>query len=77
MLNRNFILILISNIILGAPMPMLIILGGLAGGYLSPLPIAATLPPSVQMIAGILVAAPMSLYMGRVGHKRAFYSVLL
>ncbi len=72
MLNRNFILILISNIILGAPMPMLIILGGLAGGYLSPLPIAATLPPSVQMIAGILVAAPMSLYMGRAGRKKGF-----
>ncbi len=72
MLNRNFVLILISNIILGAPMPMLIILGGLAGGYLSPIPTAATLPPSVQMIAGILVAAPMSLYMGRVGRKKGF-----
>ncbi|MGO1120814.1 MFS transporter [Rhodovibrionaceae bacterium A322] len=72
LLTRNFALILLSNIILGAPMPMLIILGGLAGAYLSPLAVAATLPPSVQMLAGVLIAAPLSLLMGRIGRKKGF-----
>lgn len=77
MFTRNFILILLSNIILSASMPMLIILGGLAGAYLSPTPIAATLPPSVQMLAGVFVAAPISLIMGRKGRKFGFLCAAL
>jgi len=72
MFTRNFTLVLLSNIILGAPMPMLIILGGLAGAYLSPVSYAATLPPSIQMLAGVIVAAPISLLMGRRGRKVGF-----
>ncbi|MEM7193931.1 MAG: MFS transporter [Pseudomonadota bacterium] len=69
---RNFWLILLANIVLGAPMPMLILLGGLAGAHLSPTPFAATVPPTVQMLAGILVATPISLFMGRYGRKIGF-----
>lgn len=72
MFTRNFTLVLVSNIILGAPMPMLIILGGLAGAYLSPVSYAATLPPTIQMLAGVIVAAPISLLMGRWGRKIGF-----
>lgn len=53
-------------------MPMLIILGGLAGLSLAPTPALATFPPSVQMLAGLLAAAPFSLFMGRYGRTTGF-----
>lgn len=72
MLNRNFTLILLGNVILGSAMPMLIILGGLAGAWLAPQGWLATAPPSAQMIAGIAVASPISLFMGRFGRRAGF-----
>ncbi len=72
MFTRNFTLILLANIILGSAMPILIITGGLAGAQLAPSPFLATLPPSIQMLSGILVAAPISLFMGRFGRKAGF-----
>ncbi|MEL7100669.1 MAG: MFS transporter [Pseudomonadota bacterium] len=72
MLTRNFLLILAGNVILGAALPMLIILGVLAGGWLAPATWLATAPPSVSMIAGIAVAAPLSLFMGRYGRRAGF-----
>lgn len=72
LLNRNFLLVLASNAVLGAPMPMLIILGGLAGILLAPLDALATVPVSVQMLAGLVAAAPMSMFMGRFGRKLGF-----
>ena len=68
----NFSLILFGNAILGTPMPMLIILGGLAGAMLSPASELAILPVSVQMLAGMLTAAPMSVFMGKYGRKLGF-----
>ena len=70
--TRNFKLILITNVILSTAMPMLVLLGALAGAALSPVAYAATIPPSVQILAAVLAAAPMSLYMGRVGRKKGF-----
>ena len=75
MFTRNFLLILITHIILGSAMPMLILLGALAGAALSPVAYAATLPPSVQMLAAVLAAAPMSLYIGRAGRRKGFLLV--
>lgn len=72
MLNRNFVLIVVSSIVLGAPMPMLILLGALAGQSLAPVAALATVPASVQMLAGIVVAIPISMYMGRAGRRRGF-----
>lgn len=68
----NLILILVGNAILGAPMPMLIILGGLAGILLAPAETFATLPASIQVLSGLFAAAPMSLLMGRLGRKFGF-----
>jgi len=70
--NVNFVLVLLSNAVLGAPMPMLIILGGLAGIMLAPYHALATVPISVQMMAGLIVATPMSLLMGKYGRKLGF-----
>ena len=70
--QSNFILIIICNSILMTPFPMLIILGGLAGLLLAPAKEFATLPVSFQMLAGMVSAAPMSLFMGRFGRKYGF-----
>lgn len=70
--HRNFVLILIGNTILGAAMPMLIVLGGLAGLKLAPSAGFATFPPSVQMLVGLFTAAPISIFMGRYGRKNGF-----
>ena len=70
--NRTFLDLLLANTILGAAMPMLLILGGLAGLMLAPTPALATLPASVQTLAGLAAAAPFSLLMGRVGRRAGF-----
>ncbi|WP_386629049.1 MFS transporter [Sulfitobacter geojensis] len=70
--NGNFLGLLAANTILGAAMPMLIILGGLAGLMLAPSTALATLPASLQTLAGLFAAAPFSLLMGRLGRKAGF-----
>ncbi len=69
---RNFVLIILGNSLLGAPMPMLIILGGLAGLLLAPASELATIPISVQILAGLVSAAPISLFMGKYGRRAGF-----
>jgi MFS family permease len=64
--------LLAANTILGAAMPMLIILGGLAGLILAPSPALATLPPSMQALAGLIATGPLSLLMGRYGRRIGF-----
>lgn len=70
--NRNFVGLLLANTIFGAAMPMLLILGGLTGLMLAPSPALATLPASVQTLAALVAAAPISLLMGRVGRCMGF-----
>ncbi|AXI48490.1 MFS transporter [Sulfitobacter sp. SK012] len=70
--NGNFLGLLAANTVLGSAMPMLIILGGLAGLMLAPTAALATIPASVQTLAGLFAAAPFSLLMGRLGRKAGF-----
>ncbi|MEL6682316.1 MAG: MFS transporter [Pseudomonadota bacterium] len=70
--NVTFIGLLVANTILGAALPMLIILGGLAGLMLAPTPALATVPPSLQIFAGFLATGPFSLLMGRRGRRFGF-----
>lgn len=72
MLNRNFSLVILANIVLGAAMPMLIILGALAGNQLAPATALATVPPSMQMVAGVIAATPISMFMARYGRRAGF-----
>ena len=65
----NFALLLGANAILGSALPMMIILGALAGLLLAPTPELATLPASVSTLAGLVAAAPFSLFMGRYGRQ--------
>lgn len=70
--NGNYLGLLVANTVLGSAMPILIILGGLAGLMLAPSTALATLPASLQTLAGMLAAAPFSLLMGRRGRKTGF-----
>lgn len=70
--NGNYLGLIVANTILGSAMPMLIIMGGLAGLMLAPSTALATLPASLQTLAGLLAAAPFSLLMGRRGRKTGF-----
>ena len=70
--NGNFLGLLLANTILGSAMPLLIILGGLAGLMLAPSTALATVPASLQTFAGLLAAGPFSLLMGRFGRKIGF-----
>lgn len=70
--NRNFLGLLIANTVLGAAFPIQLILGGLTGLMLAPNPALATLPSSMQTLAGLVAAAPFSLLMGRIGRRAGF-----
>ncbi|MEP5154592.1 MFS transporter [Planktotalea sp.] len=70
--NKSFLGLLGANTILGAAMPMLIILGGLSGFMLAPTPTLATIPASLQTLASLFASAPFSLFMGRFGRKAGF-----
>jgi predicted MFS family arabinose efflux permease len=70
--NTNFVIFLVSVVILSIPMPMLIILGSLAGAHLAPDQNLATFPVSIQLLAGMFAVAPMSLLMGKRGRRQGF-----
>ena len=70
--NPGFIGLVAANTILATAMPMLIILGGLAGLELASSPTLVTLPPAVQMLAGLLATAPFAGLMGRYGRRTGF-----
>ncbi len=70
--HGNYLGLLAANTILGTSMPMLIILGGLAGLMLAPSTALATLPASLQALVGLMAAAPFSLLMGKRGRKTGF-----
>ena len=70
--NSSYLSLLAANTILGSAMPMMIILGGLAGLMLAPTMALATLPASLSTLAGLFAAAPFSLLMGKHGRKTGF-----
>ena len=70
---RNVLVLIIAGASLGSQMPMLFILGGLAGQYLSSNPCLATLPISL-IVLGSMVAAPiLSEIMQKYGRKIGFF----
>jgi len=71
--KRNVAVLSFMQAILGAQLPVYIILGGLAGALLAEDKSLATLPIAFQMVVGMLTAAPMSLLMGKAGRKPGFF----
>jgi len=58
---------------LGAQMPMIFIIGGLAGQSLAPNACLATLPISLIVLGSMLTATPMSAIMQRFGRRIGFW----
>lgn len=71
--RRNVLVLIAAQAILGAQMPMIFFVGGLAGQMLAPNPCWATLPISMIVLVSMLSATPMSALMGRFGRRVGFW----
>mgnify|MGYP000716085442 CR=1 FL=1 len=70
--KRNVFILVIAQAFLGSQMPMIFVLGGLAGQSLATNPCFATLPISVIVLSSMLSANPMSAIIQRFGRKAGF-----
>lgn len=70
--RRNVVVLVAAQAVLGAQLPMIFIVAGLAGHSLSPNPCWATLPISFLVIGSMLSATPMSAIMARFGRRTGF-----
>ena len=70
--KRNVFVLVVAQAFLGAQMPLLFTIGGLAGQQLSPNPCFATLPISLIVLGSMLTATPLSSIMQRFGRQVGF-----
>lgn len=70
--KRNVVVLVAAQAILGAQMPMIFTIAGLAGQSLAPNPCWATLPISAAVIGSMLTATPLSALMQRFGRAAGF-----
>lgn len=70
--RRNILVLVAAQAILGAQMPMIFTIGGLAGQSLAPNACWATLPISFIVIGSMLTATPISSFMSRFGRTAGF-----
>jgi MFS family permease len=70
--KRNVAVLFFCQAVLGAQMPVNIILGGLAGAVLAENRALATLPISVMVLVSMFTALPASHFMGRYGRRAGF-----
>lgn len=70
--KRNVAVLVLAQALLGAQMPMIFTVGGLAGQSLTPNPCWATLPISMVVLGSMLAAQPLSGLMARYGRRTGF-----
>jgi MFS family permease len=70
--RRNVYVLVASQAILGAQLPMIFIIAGLAGQSLAPNKCWATLPISLMVIGSMLTATPLSAFMAKYGRRAGF-----
>jgi MFS family permease len=70
--KRNVIVLVAAQAVLGAQMPMIFTIGGLAGQTLSPNLCFATLPISMIVLGSMLSATPLAAIMQRHGRRTGF-----
>jgi len=70
--RRNVLVLVAAQAILGAQLPMIFTIAGLAGQSLAPNVCWATLPISAMVIASMLTATPLSSFMSRHGRRAGF-----
>ncbi|MDJ0827600.1 MAG: MFS transporter [Rhodobacter sp.] len=71
--KRNVAILVLAQAFLGAQMPMIFVLGGLAGQSLASNPCFATLPISLIVLGSMLSATPLSAFMQRFGRRAGFF----
>ncbi|MBK5928145.1 MFS transporter, partial [Rhodobaculum claviforme] len=70
--RRNVWVLVAAQAILGAQMPMIFTVGGLAGTTLAPNPCWATLPISLIVLGSMMTATPLAALMQRHGRRVGF-----
>ena len=70
--KRNVLVLVAAQAILGAQMPMIFTVAGLAGQSLAPNKCWATLPITAAVIGSMLTATPISAFMQRYGRRAGF-----
>ncbi|WP_027237629.1 MFS transporter [Leisingera caerulea] len=71
--KKNVAILVLAQAILGAQMPMIFTIGGLAGQSLASNPCFATLPISLIVGGSMLAATPISAIMQRWGRRAGFF----
>lgn len=71
--KKNVAVLVLAQAILGAQMPMIFTIGGLAGQSLASNPCFATLPISLIVAGSMLAATPVSAIMQRWGRRAGFF----
>ena len=71
--KRNVAVLVMAQAILGSQMPMIFIIGGLAGQSLATNACLATLPISLIVLGSMLAATPMSAIMQKWGRRAGFF----
>ncbi|MGH1367375.1 MAG: MFS transporter [Maritimibacter sp.] len=71
--KRNVIVLVLAQAVLGAQMPMIFTMGGLAGQSLASNPCWATLPISLIVLGSMVAANPLSWIMQRYGRRAGFW----
>jgi len=71
--RHNVTILVMAQALLGAQMPMIFVLGGLAGQSLASNVCFATLPISLIVLGSMLSATPMSALMQRFGRRAGFF----
>lgn len=70
--RRNVMVLVLAQAILGAQMPMIFTIGGLAGQSLASNICFATLPISLIVLGSMLTATPLSAFMQKYGRRAGF-----
>ena len=71
--RRNVAVLVLAQAVLGSQMPMIFIIGGLAGQSLASNPCLATLPISLIVLGSMLTATPLSHVMQTWGRRAGFF----
>ena len=71
--RRNVLVLVAAQAVLGAQLPMIFTIAGLAGLSLAPNICWATLPVTMMVIGSMLTATPLSMLMQRFGRRAGFF----
>ena len=70
--RRNVLVLVAAQAIIGAQLPMMFTVAGLAGSSLASNPCWATLPITAMVLGSMLAATPLSAFMARFGRRAGF-----